>query len=157
MIKKTTSANCLARIRSFEGLKLTSYQDQVGVWTIGYGYTSEVKQGQTITFFEAERQLEAKCADIAVALSVAIHVPVSQNQFDALVSFCYNLGVGSLTHGGPDRTPSQLLKHLNAGEFMAAGAEFIKWDHAGGVEVAGLTRRRMDERDLFMRPDVISS
>lgn len=132
----------LALTESFEGLRLTAYQDSVGVWTIGYGHTNGVQQGQTITLQQAEAFL---VADIAWAVAFVNHVLtvlVTQGEFDALVDFVFNLGSGTLVH-------STLLQLVNSGNFSAAADEFAKFDHAGGKVVAGLLRRRLAEKQIF--------
>jgi lysozyme len=132
----------LALTESFEGLRLTAYQDSVGVWTIGYGHTNGVQKGQTITLQQAEAFL---VADIAWAVAFVNHVLtvlVTQGEFDALVDFVFNLGSGTLAH-------STLLQLVNTGNFAAAANEFAKFDHAGGKVVAGLLRRRLAEKKMF--------
>jgi len=127
---------------SFEGDRLTAYQDQVGVWTIGYGHTAGVCEGMTCTQEQAEAWLQQ---DIAWAVSVVnkyITVPVTQGEFDAMVDFTFNLGAGRFAH-------SRLLQLVNAGDLTGAANEFEKWDYAGGHVVAGLLRRRQAEKDLF--------
>jgi lysozyme len=132
----------LALTESFEGLKLTSYQDSVGVWTIGYGHTNGVQQGQTITMQQAEAFLVADVAWAVAFVNHVLTVLVTQGEFDALVDFVFNLGSGTLAH-------STLLQLVNSGNFAAAANEFEKFDHAGGVVVAGLLRRRVAEKQIF--------
>ena len=133
-------------IQKFEGLRLTAYQDMVGVWTIGYGHTGpDVKAGMTITLQQAEQLLINDLARFEKGVNALVQTPISQNQFDALVSFSYNLGLGSLQQ-------STLLRLLNAGNFQAAADQFPRWDHAGGKKVAGLTARRAAERQIFLKP-----
>ena len=135
-----------ALIEKFEGLRLTAYQDLVGVWTIGYGHTGpDVKAGMTITQQQAEQLLINDLARFEKGVSALVQTPIGQNQFDALVSFSYNLGLGSLQQ-------STLLRLLNAGNFQAAADQFPRWDHAGGKKVSGLTARRAAERQLFLTP-----
>lgn len=128
----------LKLIESFEGLRLTSYQDSVGVWTIGYGHTKGVTQGQTITQQQAEAFLQQ---DLAVAeAAVNGHgLALTDNQFAALVSFTFNLGGGNL---------NKLLKNGLA----AVADRILLFDHAGGKALAGLTRRRAAERALYLTP-----
>lgn len=140
----------------FEGCRLTAYQDSVGVWTIGYGHTGpDVYKGLTIT---QERAVELLLQDIAKA-SAAVNRLVAldraggadtdglpdltQDEFDALVDFTFNLGAGRLAG-------STLLKKLNAGDIEGAAAEFPKWVYAGGKVLAGLVKRRDAERALFL-------
>lgn len=136
------SPACFDLIKRFEGCRLTAYQDVVGVWTIGYGHTLGVKPGDTITLSQAVDLLHADVQGAAIGVSQAVLVPILQCQYDALVSFAFNLGISAL------RT-STLLRKLNAGDFQGAAAEFIRWDHAGGVEMAGLKARRILECSLF--------
>lgn len=137
-----TSDRGLALIREFEGLRLTAYQDAVGVWTIGYGTTRGVKKGQKITDAQAEELLREDVARFEPEVLRLVKVPLSQSQFDALVSFAYNLGSKNL--GG-----STLLRMLNAGDYKGAAGQFERWNKAGGKVLAGLTRRRAAERKLF--------
>lgn len=131
----------LKLIEGFEGLRLTAYQDSVGVWTIGYGHTKGVTKGQTITQEQAESFLRD---DLAVAEN-AVNTLATQhdwefndNEFSALVSFAFNLGAGNLT------------KLANYGRENIAD-RILLFDHAGGKKLAGLTRRRVAERELFLR------
>ncbi len=127
----------------FEGLRLAAYQDQVGVWTIGYGHTGpDVYPGLTITQNEATALLLHDVGTAAGCVNRLVTVMLQQEEFDALVDFVFNLGAQAFA-------TSTLLRKLNASEFDAAIAEFAKWDHAGGQVVAGLLRRRLAEADLF--------
>lgn len=137
-----TSARGIALIEQFEGLRLQSYQDGAGVQTIGYGHTDKVKEGDTCTSAQADEWLESDVAQAERAVNALVKVPLNQNQFDALVSFTYNLGWAALEG-------STLLRLLNAGATQIAAAEFSKWDHVAGVVSAGLLRRRQAEQALF--------
>lgn len=131
-------------IKSFEELRLVAYQDQKGIWTIGWGHTgSEVVEGFTCTPEQAEQWFieDTQFADNGV--NASIHTHVTQNQFDALVSFTFNVGVGAEAH-------STMAKLINARNFIGAAAEFPKWDHVNGVVNAGLQRRRLAEQALFL-------
>lgn len=132
----------IAIIKSFEGLRLIAYQDQVGVWTIGYGHTGDVSEGQTITQEDADalflQDLQAR-EDVVNEL---VTVPLSSGQFSALVSFVYNLGRAALE-------TSALLRCVNVNNFEAAAAQFPRWDHEGPKVVPGLLRRREAEKQLF--------
>jgi len=133
----------LALTQEFEGCRLTAYQDQVGVWTIGYGHTGAgVVSGLTITQDEADALLSSDIAASSSFVNQVVTVPLKQNQFNALVDFAFNLGRAAL--GG-----STLLRLLNAGNFDGAAGQFELWNHAGGKVVAGLTRRRVAEKALF--------
>jgi lysozyme len=127
---------------SFEGVRLTAYQDSVGRWTIGYGHTAGVQPGDVCTQEQADEWLQEDMAWAERVVNALVTIPLSQGEFDALVDFTFNLGSGSLQH-------STLLSLVNAGDFEAAALEFEKWDHAGGVVVAGLLRRRQAEEAEF--------
>ena len=140
------SSTGLALTKQFEGCKLTAYQDQVGVWTIGYGHTgTDVKKGLTITEEQASILLAADVAWAVTCVNKSVKVTVNQNQFDALVDFVFNLGCANLGQ-------STLLRLLNSGDYSDAAKEFLRWNRAGGKVVAGLTRRRQAEMDLFNKP-----
>ena len=143
-----TSEKGIALIKQFEGCKLTAYQDSVGVWTIGYGWTQPVegkpiRAGMTIKQETAERLLKTGLVSYESDLSRLVKVGLTQGQFDALVSFTYNLGARSLS-------TSTLLRKLNAGDYAGAADEFLRWNKAGGKVLNGLTRRREAERALFL-------
>ncbi|EQA1588789.1 lysozyme [Enterobacter hormaechei] len=143
-----TSENGIALIKEFEGCKLTAYQDSVGVWTIGYGWTQPVdgkpiRAGMTIKQETAERLLKTGLASYESDVSRLVKVGLTQGQFDALVSFTYNLGSRSLS-------TSTLLRKLNAGDYAGAADEFLRWNKAGGKVLSGLARRREAERALFL-------
>ena len=129
-------------IKSHEGLRTTAYQDPVGVWTIGYGHTGTAKPGQKITEAQAEQLLRQDVGWAQDAVRKNVKVPLTQGQFDALVSFTFNLGAGALGR-------STLLKKLNAGDYAGAQAEFGKFVHAGGRVLPGLVRRRNEEAQMF--------
>ena len=137
-----TSQKGLDLIKSFEGLRLSAYKDVVGVVTIGYGTTSGVKMGDTITKERAEELLREDVARFESQVLRLVKVPLTQGQHDALVSFVYNLGAGNLSN-------STLLRLLNAGDYAGAAAQFDRWNKAGGKVLAGLVRRRAAERALF--------
>ena len=146
------SENGLAMIRHWEGCELAAYQDGGGVWTIGYGTTrydggKHVEAGQTCTEDEAGSWL----ADDAIAIAQdpvnsLVKVPLSQNQFDALCDFTYNLGQGNLAS-------STLLDKLNKHDYAGAQDEFPRWNLVAGKPSQGLTNRRNAEANLFGTPD----
>lgn len=143
-----TSEKGIALIKEFEGCKLTAYQDSVGVWTIGYGWThpvdgKPVRAGMTIKQETAERLLKTGLVSYEIDVSRLVKVGLTQGQFDALVSFTYNLGARSLS-------TSTLLRKLNAGDYADAADEFLRWNKAGGKVLNGLDRRREAERALFL-------
>ena len=133
-------------IKSFEGLYLKSYICPAGVLTIGYGHTGkDVKAGMVITEEEAERLLLSDIEIFATGVNVLVKVPLNENQFGALTSFSFNVGLGAFEK-------STLLKLLNRGWYDQVPAQMMRWNKAGGKELAGLTRRRSAEGSLFMRP-----
>lgn len=143
-----TSDKGIALIKQFEGCKLTAYQDSVGVWTIGYGWTQPfdgkpIRAGMAIKQETAERLLKTGLVSYESDVSRLVKVGLTQGQFDALVSFTYNLGARSLS-------TSTLLRKLNAGDYAGAADEFLRWNKAGGKVLNGLTRRREAERALFL-------
>lgn len=137
-----TSDQGIGLIKAFEGCRLVAYQDSVGVWTIGYGSTVNVAPGMQITQAQAEDRLKADLRGAEECINGLVHAPLEQCQFDALVSWTYNLGCGDLKK-------STLLKMLNEKRYDDASLEMRRWDRAGGVVLAGLTRRRMAEARLF--------
>ena len=130
-------------IKRFEGCKLKSYQDSVGVYTIGYGSTRGVGEGDVITQEEAERRLLADLETVEKCINNSVAVELTQQQYDALCSFTFNLGCGALRG-------STLLKKLNDGDDDGAAQEFSRWNKAGGQILAGLVSRRKAEHDLFI-------
>lgn len=126
----------------FEGCKLTAYQDQVGRWTIGYGHAENVTPGLTITPEQAEAFLIEDTQAAAHCVNELVKAPLTQDEFDSLVDFTYNVGRGALAE-------STMLKLLNAGDYRSAAEQFDRWSDAGGHEVAGLLRRREAETQEF--------
>ena len=129
-------------IKQFEGLYLKAYRCPAGVPTIGYGHTAGVAMGQTITQQQADDYLRRDVRQFERAVARLVTVPLTQGQFDALVSFAFNLGDGALAQ-------STLLRLLNAGDYAGAAAQFDRWNKAGGRVLPGLVRRRAAERALF--------
>lgn len=136
----------IALIQQFEGCKLTAYQDSAGVWTIGYGSTRGVQPGDVITQAQAVELLAADVERHADGVRRLVDVSLTQSQFDALVSFTFNVGVGALSR-------STLLRKLNAGDYRGAADELLRWTKAGGRELRGLVRRREAERAMFLEPE----
>jgi lysozyme len=132
------SKNGLSLTEGFEGCKLTAYLDSKGVPTIGYGHTAGVHLGMTCTPAQAESWLQQDIAWAADRVNADVLVPLTQNEFDALIDWVFNCGVGNFEH-------STLLKLINKDDLTSAANEFAKWDEAGGVVIAGLLRRRMAE------------
>ena len=146
MTNITIPKQAIELIQKYEGLKLSSYLCPANVWTIGYGTTrikgKAVTSGMTCTEQQAEEYLRDDLQVFAQAVKQLVKVPLNDNQFSALLSFTYNLGVGALEK-------STLLKKLNEGSYGAAQAEFLKWIRAGGKILPGLVRRRGEEAELF--------
>jgi lysozyme len=150
------SNNGLSLIKSFEGLELEAYPDPGtggAPWTIGYGHTGpEVCKGLVWTNTQVDKALSQDVAQFEQDVTSLVKVQINQNQFDALVSFAFNVGSDidsdDVAEGLGDST---LLKKLNAGDYNGAADEFPKWNRAGGKVMAGLTKRRNAERDLFLK------
>ena len=144
MIGHEISMEGLDLIKKSESCRLMPYQDAVGVWTDGWGNTHSVQPGVPITQEEADERL---IMNLGVACSDVNHmvaVEITQAQFDALVSFVYNVGAHALKE-------STLLLLLNHRDFTGAAAEFQRWNHANGKVLTGLTVRRAREQELFRR------
>ena len=146
-----TSEDGLRLIKSFEGCRLTAYLCPAGVWTIGWGHTGrDVTPGLRWTQEQVDSALVRDLDRFEQGVSAAVKVKLTQHQFDALVSFSYNNGVGSLQQ-------STLLRMLNGGDYYGASLQFARWNKAsiGGqmTVLAGLTRRRAAEAQLFLTPD----
>lgn len=138
-----------AELRLFEGTILKAYQDSVGVWTIGTGHTAAAgdpkpKKGMTISALQADTILSGDLDRIyEPAVDRNVKVKLAQHEFDALVSFTYNLGEANLKK-------STLLAKLNAGDRAGAGKAFLSWTKAGGKVLAGLVKRRQTESTIFL-------
>jgi lysozyme len=152
------SEDAVQMIARHEGLRLRAYRDAVGVWTIGYGHTAMAgapfpKDGMTITLSEAVAILRRDIAAVEQQVLSLVTVPISINHLGALVSFAFNVGTDvdadTKAEGLGDST---LLRHVNAGRFDAAAAEFSKWVKADGRTLPGLVKRREEERQLFLKP-----
>lgn len=144
-MSQTTSQAGIDLITSFEGYYANWYLDPVGVRTVGYGHTDErIPKGISVPLSreEALDLLRHDLAGYEAAVRRLVKVPLSQPQFDALVSFAFNVGTGALAS-------STLLRRLNARDYRAAAAQFAKWVHGGGQVLPGLVRRRQAEAALF--------
>jgi len=141
-----TSDKGIDQIKSFEGFRAMPYQDIVGKWTVGYGHLMVAGdgcvEGSPITMGQATELLRKDLHTAEEAVN-ACGVELEQNEFDALVSFVYNLGVGAFQR-------STLLKLIKSGNKLAASGEFPKWSMAGGKEVPGILKRRHAEQDCFL-------
>lgn len=140
------SPTAVELVKQFEGLRLVAYIDAAGIWTIGYGHTDGVGTGQgKITEVQANAWLQDDLRRAGARVSQLVTWPINQNQFDALVSFVFN--VGPTAFAG-----STLLRKLNGGDMEGAASEFERWRYAGGRVLPGLLRRRIAERTLFTKP-----
>ena len=141
-----TSAEGLALIKKFEGLELKAYKCAAGVWTIGYGHTKDVQEGDEWSESHADHMLEVELEEFEGYINDNVTVALSQNQFDALVSWVYNLGPANLK-------ASTMLKVLNSGDYEGVPAQIQRWNKAGGKVLEGLIRRRKAEALLFIGRD----
>lgn len=139
-----TSQTGIDLIKQFEGFQSLPYRDGNGVLTLGYGHTQHVRvDTPTITEQQGEELLREDIARAEAAVNLLVRVPLSQNQFDALVSLVFNLG--------PVPLKKHLGEYLNAHNYVAAANQFPLWDHDNGKVVPGLLRRRKEEMALFER------
>lgn len=143
-----TGSQGISLIKQFEGCRLNAYPDPAtggAPWTIGYGHTgNDVRPRMVWTQVQADSALISDLAQCERAVSRLVKVNLTQNQFDALVSFVFNVGSGNLQS-------STLLRKLNSGDYRGAADEFPRWNKAAGKVMAGLTKRRAAERELFLK------
>ncbi|QHJ78224.1 MAG: hypothetical protein [Caudoviricetes sp.] len=149
------SQHGLEKLKQWEGLKTKAYKDAGGVWTIGYGHTAMAGspvpyQGQVITAAEAENILLKDLMQYEAAVANNVNVKLNDNQFAALVSFTFNVGINAFKK-------SKLLKKLNNGNFDAVPTELMKWNKAGGKKLQGLVNRRRAEGYLWMEGAFVTS
>ena len=135
-------------IKRWEGLRLTAYQDSVGIWTIGYGHTAEAgppapKAGMKITEKEAADILARDLGQYERAVTKALSVAPTSYQFAAMTSLCFNIGPTNFAK-------SSVVRRMNEGNPKAAADAFLLWNKAGGKVLKGLTARREDEKKLFL-------
>lgn len=133
-------------VAKWEGFLANAYLDEIAsppVWTIGYGHTGGVSSGQVVTESEARKLLAGDLREAARTVERQVTVPLTVRQRIALISIVFNVGPGVLDD-------THLLKDLNARRYEAAADRFLEWNHAGGVVVEGLTRRREAERWMFL-------
>jgi lysozyme len=133
-------------IRHFEGCRFDAYLCPAGVWTIGYGHTADVKEGDSIDQEAAEAFLIEDLETFERNVTNLVKVPLTQQQFDALVSWTFNLGAGNLAE-------STLLKKLNNYQYAEVPEQMMRWVRAGGQVLEGLVRRRAAEAALFQSKD----
>ena len=142
----TPSDKCFAIIKNFEQFRPTAYKPtRKDVWTCGWGHTHGVIETTTCDHDQAQEWLEDDMSVAVEAVNKHVTVPMTQNQFDALVSLVFNIGE-------PNFTESTLLRKLNDRDYGGAASEFLKWDDQAHVELPGLERRREQEKALFLTP-----
>ena len=138
----TISEEGKSLIKKFEGCELTAYKCAAGVPTIGYGHIKGVSMGDTITQEEADEMFNHEMKEYETYVNTAVTVPLSQNQFDAIVSWVFNLGNGNLQ-------ASTMLKVINSSDHAGVPAQIKRWNKAGGKVLEGLIRRREAEALLY--------
>lgn len=136
---KITGQNGIELIKYFESCKLTAYLCPAGKWTIGWGHTKGVREGQTITQKQADSLLKSDLETAEYYVN-KLNLNLNQNQFDALVSFCYNAGPGNLSKLVRNRTLRQIADAM------------LLYNKGGGIVLNGLIKRRNKERNLFLQP-----
>jgi lysozyme len=141
-LNMTYSKSGIHLTEHFEGCKFVAYKDLRGIWTIAYGHTCGVYEGMTCTQAQADEWLRQDIVFAAACVNSFVLVGLSQEEFDALVDFVFNLGCGNFKH-------STLLGKINRGDFAGAASELDKWDYVAGKQCAGLLRRREAEQDEF--------
>lgn len=129
-------------VKASEGCRLEAYRDSGGVWTLGYGHTHGVKEGDTCTQEQADAWLVEDMQEAVDAVLRLVRVNITPGQFAALVDFVYNEGAGQFQH-------STLLRRINERDFTLAGAEFSRWVYDDGKILPGLVTRREREKALF--------
>ena len=138
------SQECIDLVKFFEGFEPRAYLCPANVWTIGYGRTKNVREGDVVNEAQAERDLFEELDEFAEQVLNTVKVDLEQNELDALTSWTYNLGVGNLQS-------STLLKKLNSGDKNSVPSEMVRWNKAAGKVLAGLTRRREAEAKLWAK------
>ncbi|NJO98632.1 MAG: lysozyme [Pleurocapsa sp. CRU_1_2] len=138
-----TSRAGIDLIKRWEGCRIKAYRCPAGIWTIGYGHTGTAKPGMCISYDKAEELLKQDLQRFEKAVQTLVRVPLNQNQFDALVSFTYNVGAKAFGD-------STLLSLLNQKKYLACAEQLLRWTKAGKVTLKGLVDRRTEEKDLFL-------
>jgi len=146
ILRQKTNDLGLQLIKDFEGLALDPYRCPGAVWTIGYGHTRTVREGMTVTKEEAERLLKSDLEVVESAIHKLVNVPLTSNQFSALASFVFNLGVGNFER-------STMLRLLNRGWYEQVPTQLLRWNKTKGKVLKGLTSRRIAEGRLWNMPD----
>ncbi len=152
----TTSQTGRMRIEQREGLKTSAYKDQRGIWTIGYGHTAGVTAGLACSATQADYWLSQDLATAENCINKYVRVALNQHQFDALVSFVFNIGTGAFTDPDHKGIPSLVLRKLNTCNYQGAADAMLAWNQTGGKPNPGLGDRRASERAQFMEPMVNS-
>ena len=143
------SDNGMKLLEQFEGLRLEAYLDSAGIYTIGFGTIkypngNKVKLGDKITKTQAKEYKLYDLKEFESTVNTSVKVPLTQNQYDALVSLSYNIGSGAFKN-------STLLKKLNASDYKGAAEQFLAWNKVNSKRVQGLVNRREAERNLFLK------
>ena len=141
-VKMKISSNGIDLIKHYEGCETEAYLCPANVWTIGYGHIKGVKEGDVITEQQAHDMLVEELEEYEGYVNTKVTVDLNQDQFDALVSWVYNLGSGNFTS-------STLLKVLNSGDYAGVPEQILRWNKANGQVLEGLSRRRESEAELF--------
>jgi lysozyme len=147
---RRVSEEALSLIKRWEGLKLQAYRCPADVWTIGYGHTATARPGMVISETQATRLLMEDLARFEAAIERLVRVPLSDGQFGALVSWCFNVGDGAAAR-------SSLIRKLNGGDYDAVPAELARWNKVSGKVVPGLANRRAAEAGLWARGSHVAS
>lgn len=147
--KYSLSDNGMKLLEQFEGLRLESYLDSAGIYTIGFGTIkypdgSKVKKGDKITKAQAKQYKLHDLKEFESTVNTSVKVHLTQNQYDALVSISYNIGSNAFKN-------STLLKKLNSGDYKGAAEQFLVWNKVNSKRVQGLVNRREAERNLFLK------
>jgi lysozyme len=143
--RRATNIAGLELIKEYEGLHLTPYLCPAGVWTVGYGHTRSVRAGMRLTPHEAEELLDDDLGIVERAISRLVIVPLNDNQFAALVSFMFNVGIANFER-------STLLALLNRGWYEQVPAQLMRWNRVSGEVMGDLSRRRAAEGRLWNSP-----
>ena len=146
MTLMTTSQKGIDLIKSFEGCKLFAYKDSVGVLTIGYGTTKGVKAGMSITQQQAESFLKRDIVPLEKVLN-SMNINFTQGQYDALISFQYNLGAANF------KSSTMYKKIIARASDLEITDQMVKWCNAGGKPLYGLKKRRVEEANMFLGRD----
>lgn len=142
---RKASIDAVNLIKNYEGYHATPYLCAAKIWTIGYGHTRTVRAGMNITQVEADQLLHDDLRLVERAVARCVKVPLNDNQFGALVSFAFNVGIANFER-------STLLTLLNRGWYEQVPAQLLRWNRASGEVMGGLSRRRSAEGKLWNLP-----